>query len=1481
MTTLGRVLGMKVSRGIAVALTAAILASGGGAASLVTAEPAQAAVSQPELDAAITQILNETNAERAKAGLAPLTLTPSMNTVAQNWSKAMSDKGSMTHNPDYQFELPQPWIRVGENVGQGYTPSTIVPAWMASEGHKKNILGDFTHIGLGYYVDESGRGWFTQNFGKYEIPNLTVINEPENTIGKFDFTSSWEAKWDEPVDSYKAELYAADGTLLQTQVSATPTVSFTGLTDLTTYTVNIVSQKTDVPGFLHTSPVKTYTVTTLEELPTVTAPTNLTLAAGEDKMGASWVAPAGYVGTLHPYKVELLKAGVVVASAETTDTTYTFNGLTSNTAYTVNVTATTAVRTKTATATATLASKTLLSSVAQVSEPTNVSSVSESFSTVKATWAAPAQQVGNSLKYIVTLSTAGKPDVVVETTGNSYVFTGLKQNTDYVVKVQANITAENGINKSTTTGVTTSAKTLLDYNAVEVNAPTLKPVAIAPRSATLTWDAPTNVVGNIVDYTVMVKQAGQADRTFNTTNKTYIVTGLLENVSYTFSVKANAASLNGVNKASATSASATHTTPYAPDTVIVSAPNAVTVQAPAYNQVTVSWTAPSTVAGSVTGYQVTLKDGTRVVSSKTVTTLNTNFTGLDDYTNYTVEVTALATSADKTNNTASSVAKASVKTPAHVAAPNAPTALKVDAVAHDKATVSWTAPTGVHGTIADYTVTLKQSGKADRTFKSTGTSYGITGLTELSSYTVQVVANAVAKDGIKTATTPLTSVGLSTPISPSTVKVTTPTGLVLSQVAYNSMKVSWTAPTGTIGSVYGYQVTVKDGATVVSSKLAITTSTTVTGLKDSTNYTVEVAALASSPDKTNNATSPVVSSTAKTPAHVAAPNAPTELKASGVTDKFATLSWTAPAGVYGTIVDYTVTLKESGQVDRVFKSTAPTFEITGLTENNAYTADVVANVVSRDGSLSATSPLVSADIKTPYAADSVKVNPVTGLTVSGVTQTSLNVAWKAPVSTVGKLTGYTVLVKQGATVKTYSTTGTSYAVTGLKSNTSYTVEIQANAVSANGLKQASSSEVAPSVTTPKSTAVSVTAPTVTVANVGSNSATVTWTRPTSITGSLTGYKVLVKTGIITVKTIDVPASSLSTTVTGLNELTNYIFTVEASAVAENDINTSTNSSSVVTARTILSADSTVTVSAPSLNVRASAATATTGTIAATWTKPAATGNLWQYRLLVKRNGVLVKWAYMPGFSTSYTFTGLQEKTGYTVEISAFAKSLNGKYEAVSNTTTKAISTPTAQDSLVAVSAPSLSLASTPTSIRATWARPAATGNLWQYRIIVKRNGVQVKWAYMPSFSTGYTFTGLQENAGYTVEITAFAKSLNGKFQAVSKTTTKTIGTPLSQESRVAVISTPSLSLTSTSTSIRATWTRPAVTGNLWQYRIIVKRYGVPVKWAYMPSFSTGYTFYGLRANAGYTVEITAFAKSLNGKYQAVSYTTTKAISTKR
>lgn len=107
------------------------------------------------------------NQARTSAGLPGLIHNPSLDAVAVQWANQMGAANVMSHNPSYSSQIPGGWTRAGENVAMGQpTPSEMHTAWMNSEGHRANILGDFTDIGIAF-VTVNGTTWGVEDFGKY------------------------------------------------------------------------------------------------------------------------------------------------------------------------------------------------------------------------------------------------------------------------------------------------------------------------------------------------------------------------------------------------------------------------------------------------------------------------------------------------------------------------------------------------------------------------------------------------------------------------------------------------------------------------------------------------------------------------------------------------------------------------------------------------------------------------------------------------------------------------------------------------------------------------------------------------------------------------------------------------------------------------------------------------------------------------------------------------------------------------------------------------------------------------------------------------------------------------------------------------------------------------------------------------------------------------------------------------------------------
>jgi uncharacterized protein YkwD len=135
--------------------------------------------------------VDKINQERTSRSLRPLIFDLKIRDVARAWSDQMASSGNFVHNPNYAQQIPPGWSRAAENIAMGSGTSATVAvlhqALMNSSGHRANILGDFTRVGVGVTVS-GGKMWVTQNFGKYAndpvpgpTPTTTTTRPPTTT----------------------------------------------------------------------------------------------------------------------------------------------------------------------------------------------------------------------------------------------------------------------------------------------------------------------------------------------------------------------------------------------------------------------------------------------------------------------------------------------------------------------------------------------------------------------------------------------------------------------------------------------------------------------------------------------------------------------------------------------------------------------------------------------------------------------------------------------------------------------------------------------------------------------------------------------------------------------------------------------------------------------------------------------------------------------------------------------------------------------------------------------------------------------------------------------------------------------------------------------------------------------------------------------------------------------------------------------------
>jgi len=119
-------------------------------------------------DPMIKKILDDTNAYRKLFGRGPLKLHPSLNRISGTWAYHMHQTCDYKHNPDYASGYPWGWRKAAENIAAGQSVLEVVAAWIASSTHRTNLLGDYTHIGIGYYQGaHCYKRYWVQNFAKY------------------------------------------------------------------------------------------------------------------------------------------------------------------------------------------------------------------------------------------------------------------------------------------------------------------------------------------------------------------------------------------------------------------------------------------------------------------------------------------------------------------------------------------------------------------------------------------------------------------------------------------------------------------------------------------------------------------------------------------------------------------------------------------------------------------------------------------------------------------------------------------------------------------------------------------------------------------------------------------------------------------------------------------------------------------------------------------------------------------------------------------------------------------------------------------------------------------------------------------------------------------------------------------------------------------------------------------------------------------
>lgn len=131
-----------------------------------------------DLDRVRAQLLARVNAERAKAGLAPVRADPLLDETALRHAKDMLARSYYGHDsPEGTTALERSQAVgykprfVGENVARGqYSPDEVMDGWMGSPIHREHILGGmFSDVGAAVAIGKNKNGYqvlWVQVFGR-------------------------------------------------------------------------------------------------------------------------------------------------------------------------------------------------------------------------------------------------------------------------------------------------------------------------------------------------------------------------------------------------------------------------------------------------------------------------------------------------------------------------------------------------------------------------------------------------------------------------------------------------------------------------------------------------------------------------------------------------------------------------------------------------------------------------------------------------------------------------------------------------------------------------------------------------------------------------------------------------------------------------------------------------------------------------------------------------------------------------------------------------------------------------------------------------------------------------------------------------------------------------------------------------------------------------------------------------------------------
>ncbi len=124
-------------------------------------------------DKIVIALLAAHNEERKKESLGPLKLSDKLSQAAAAHAKDMVEHHKLDHTGSDKSTVAERvkrtgynYVLVGENIADGQNSvAEVMATWMASPGHRENILADFTEMGAARAEDDQGVYYWCVDLG--------------------------------------------------------------------------------------------------------------------------------------------------------------------------------------------------------------------------------------------------------------------------------------------------------------------------------------------------------------------------------------------------------------------------------------------------------------------------------------------------------------------------------------------------------------------------------------------------------------------------------------------------------------------------------------------------------------------------------------------------------------------------------------------------------------------------------------------------------------------------------------------------------------------------------------------------------------------------------------------------------------------------------------------------------------------------------------------------------------------------------------------------------------------------------------------------------------------------------------------------------------------------------------------------------------------------------------------------------------------